>query len=126
MVSSCDVASFYACEKPVPGLSSSTVAVTQSGGTTTPIQIQSTSASPSSQSTGTSTAPPQNPCGNGTWTNIENRCFNFDAISRNWSDASNACHSQGGVLVTVFDQNDENFLYCKFRRLSKLPIKVLS
>jgi hypothetical protein len=114
MVSSCYVESFYACEKPVSGFSSSTPAVTQS----TQSVGTATSASPTAQSTsiaptGTSTAPPLNPCGNGTWVNIENRCFNFDPISRNWNDASSACHSQGGVLVTVYDQKDTDFLYCK-------------
>ena len=59
-----------------------------------------------------STINPQNPCGNG-WVNIENRCFNFDPNSKTWNDASNACHSQGGVLVTVYDQKDTDFLYCK-------------
>jgi hypothetical protein len=106
MVSSCDVASFYACEKPVPGLSSSTAAVTQPGGTTT--SVQSTSTAPITQTT-----PALDPCGNGTWENLENRCFNFDSVAKSWSDASASCHNLGGVLVTVFDQKDEDFLYCK-------------
>ena len=61
----------------------------------------------------TTTTLPQNSCGNGTWVNIENRCFNFDSVVKNWNDASSACHSLGGVLVTVYDQKDTDFLYCK-------------
>ena len=118
MVASCYVESFYACEKPVSGFSSPTPAVTQStqpvGTATTQTLIQSTSVSPTTQPTSaTSTSPttaPPNLCGNG-WVNIENRCFNFDPVAKNWNDASGACHSLGGVLVTVYDQKDEDFLH---------------
>jgi hypothetical protein len=59
----------------------------------------------------TTTTLPQNPCGDVTWVQIDNQCFYCDPTSRNWSDASNVCHSLGGVLVTVFNQKDEDFLY---------------
>lgn len=95
-LSSCDVANFYACERPIN------------------YTIPSPSPTTPAPSTVSQTTPaPTLACGEGTWVNIENRCFNFDPVRKTWNDASAACHSNGGVLVTVYDVNDTNFLYCK-------------
>ena len=69
------------------------------------------------------TVPITTTCDNSTWVNIENRCFLFGKNSTtsyktnslapsklNRLAASSSCHGMNGVLVTVFDQNDENFL----------------
>jgi hypothetical protein len=51
------------------------------------------------------------PC-DGTWVQINKQCLRFEPIPKNWYDASKVCHGNGGVLVTVFNQSDTDFLYC--------------
>ena len=115
MVSSCDLSSFYACERPISNLLNKSAIQLALSDYTIPATTTSVSSSPTTQPTSATppTTGPPNPCGNGTWVNIENRCFNFDSVVRTWADASNNCHNQGGVLVTVYDQKDTDFLYCK-------------
>lgn len=48
----------------------------------------------------------------GTWVQINNQCLRFGPTPKNWNDSSIACHGNGGVLVTVFNQKDTDFLYC--------------
>uniref|UniRef100_A0A914DWH7 C-type lectin domain-containing protein n=1 Tax=Acrobeloides nanus TaxID=290746 RepID=A0A914DWH7_9BILA len=66
---------------------------------------------PISTTVGTTTKPVNITCGTGVWTNIENRCFTFVGEKLDWIAASSHCHSLDGWLTTVFDVNDEKFLY---------------
>uniref|UniRef100_A0A914E6J3 C-type lectin domain-containing protein n=1 Tax=Acrobeloides nanus TaxID=290746 RepID=A0A914E6J3_9BILA len=106
---------FYA---PISQTTTQTVPITTSNNVqTSPVQTVtpstsggSTAASPTSIITASTTTAPFT-CGSGPWTLVENRCFSFESTVRDWIAASSYCHSLNGVLVTVFDQRDENFLY---------------
>uniref|UniRef100_A0A914BUV9 C-type lectin domain-containing protein n=1 Tax=Acrobeloides nanus TaxID=290746 RepID=A0A914BUV9_9BILA len=65
----------------------------------------------SSTSIVTTSSTPSYSCGNGSWALVENRCLSFESTQKEWTAASRYCHSLGGVLVTIFDNKDEDFLY---------------
>ena len=46
--------------------------------------------------------------------NVENRCWYLSPTLATWSDAQAACANDGAILATVFDNNIEQYLYCKF------------
>uniref|UniRef100_A0A914ZCI1 C-type lectin domain-containing protein n=1 Tax=Panagrolaimus superbus TaxID=310955 RepID=A0A914ZCI1_9BILA len=48
------------------------------------------------------------------WRQVEGRCYRFFAVPQSWDQAKAACAVDKAILVTVFDQKIEDYLYCKF------------
>ena len=47
------------------------------------------------------------------WELSGNRCWHFGIVPRTWSEARDLCHNNNAVLITIFNQAEQDYIDCK-------------